>query len=122
MTEISDTRFDAAWREANPEAAEKLFEMALSRMKANKGVESLGPRLQLEARMGHDTHERLINVSTPVYVCAGRYDGIAPPSNQQSLATALSNSTLEFFDGGHMFLIQDRSAFGRIVDFLLATS
>ena len=119
MTEISDTRYDAAWREANPEAAEKLMEMALARMKANGGDESLGPRLQLEARSSHDTCDRLSDVSMPVYVCAGSYDGIATPSNQHALAGALSNSTLEFFDGGHLFLLQDASAFGKIVDFLL---
>lgn len=35
------------------------------------------------------------------------------------MAEALPNARLEFFDGGHLFLIQDRSAFGKIVDFLL---
>jgi 3-oxoadipate enol-lactonase len=125
MTEISDTRFDAAWREANPEAAQKLLEMAIARMKANRGEdgevgeESRGPRLQLEARIDHDTHERLGDVSAPVFICAGEHDGIAPPSNQRALETALPNATLEFFDGGHMFLMQDRSAFDKIVDFLL---
>ena len=146
MTEISDTRFDAAWREANPQAAEKLLEMALGRMKANDYADvhgnnyandhankhpnhhpkneagTLGPRLQLEARMGHDTCERLTAVSTPVYICAGEHDGIAPPSNQRALAAALPNSRLEFFDGGHLFLIQDRTAFRKIADFLLARS
>ena len=55
----------------------------------------------------------------PVYICAGRYDGIAPPDNQHALQKAIPAARLEFFDGGHMFLIQDRSAFGKIVDFLL---
>ena len=119
MTEISDTRYDAAWREANPEAAEKLMEMALARMKANGGEESHGPRLQLAARSSHDTYLRLRGVSTPVYICGGSYDGIAPPSNQRALASALSNAKLEFFDGGHMFLLQDSSAFGKIMDYLL---
>ena len=77
-----------------------------------------GPRLQLEARSHHDTVDRLAKITTPVYVCAGQYDGIAPPENQQALVAALPNASLEFFEGSHLFLIQDRSAFARIMKFL----
>lgn len=77
-----------------------------------------GQRLQLDARSRHDTAERLTQVMTPTYLCAGRYDGIAPPENQKAILSAIPNATLEFFEGGHLFLIQDRSAFGKIADFL----
>jgi 3-oxoadipate enol-lactonase len=124
MIEISDTRYDEKWRLENPDKAIGLLEMAMERGKpreANAEVEDAlrGPRLQLKARSHHDTASRLGAVSMPVLLCAGRYDGIAPESNQYALEAALPNATLEFFEGGHLFLIQDRSAFDRIADFLL---
>ncbi len=119
MIEILDTRYDAAWREANPDAAENFIQLALARMKNRDEAARRGQRLQLEARSHHDTYDRLENVPHPVYVCAGEHDGIAPPNNQHALASALPGASLEFFDGGHLFLLQDPSAFAKIVDFLL---
>ena len=52
----------------------------------------------------------------------GHYDGIAPVSNQEALASQIPNATLELFDGGHLFLMQDAKAFPRIVEFLEGTS
>lgn len=117
-TEISDTRCDAQWREADPERAEKVIELAMRRGRPRDADTARGQRLQLEARTHHDTVARLGSVETPTYLCAGRYDGIAPPENQRALLAALPNATLDFFDGGHLFLIQDRKAFGKIAGFL----
>jgi 3-oxoadipate enol-lactonase len=124
MIEISDTRYDEKWRLENPDKAEGLLEMAMARGKPREasapGDDALrGQRLQLEARSHHDTASRLGTVSRPVLLCAGRYDGIAPATNQHALEATLPNATLEFFEGGHLFLIQDRSAFDKITDFLL---
>jgi 3-oxoadipate enol-lactonase len=118
--ELSDTRCDAAWRKVNPDAAEKLMALATSRATVGAGEagRAEGARLQLEARAGHDTWDRLPGFDLPVYVCGGRHDGIAPPENQHAMAGAIPNARLEFFDGGHMFLIQDRTAFGKICEFL----
>ena len=55
----------------------------------------------------------------PVYICGGRYDGIAPPANLEALHAQIANSRLEFFEGGHLFMIQDRAAFPSMVAFLL---
>jgi 3-oxoadipate enol-lactonase len=52
-------------------------------------------------------------------VCGGRYDGIAPPANSEFLAGAIPGARLELFDGGHIFFMQDASAFPSIVGFLL---
>ena len=57
-----------------------------------------------------------------IYICAGKHDGIAPPANQHELARAIPGASLEFFEGGHMFLIQDRSSFPKIATFLLNES
>lgn len=77
-----------------------------------------GMRLQLEARRHHDTYERLVDLDLPVYLCGGRFDGIAPPDNLRAIEGQLRNATLEFFEGGHLFLMQDPAAFPRIVEFL----
>ena len=123
MIEISDTRCDEAWRVANPDTAEAFIKVASMRGRAvdddHDPEADRGRKLQLEARSHHDTSDRLGNVSNRVYLCAGRSDGIAPASNQHALAAALPNATLEFFDGGHLFLMQDRSAYKKIVSFLL---
>ena len=119
MIEISDTRYDEAWREANPDQAEAFIKVASMRGRAVDDDSDRGRKLQLEARSHHDTSDRLGKVSIPVYLCAGRRDGIAPPSNQHALAAALPKATLDFFDGGHLFLMQDRSAYKKIVSFLL---
>ena len=37
---------------------------------------------------------------------------------QQDVRQLMEMEQLEVFEGGHLFLVQDRSAFRRIVDFL----
>ena len=54
----------------------------------------------------------------PVYICGGHHDGIAPPANQHAMARQIPNAKLELFDGGHLFLMQDRSALPKIAEFL----
>lgn len=54
----------------------------------------------------------------PVYLCGGKYDGIAPPDNRKAVQDQIPGSRLEFFEGGHLFLIQDPAAFDRIIEFL----
>ena len=39
-------------------------------------------------------------------------------ANQQAMARQIPNAELEFFDGGHLFLMQDRSGFPKIAEFL----
>ena len=79
----------------------------------------LGFRRQLEARRGHDTYDRLGRLTMPVLIAAGRYDGIAPPANQQAMHAAITGSRLEWFEGGHVFMLQDPRANEVIRDFLL---
>lgn len=49
---------------------------------------------------------------------AGRYDGIAPPENMEAAAAQIPGARVEMFEGGHMLLAQDHTAFPKIVDFL----
>ena len=79
-----------------------------------------GARRQLEARAGHDTWDRLPQITCPVLIAAGRYDGIALPSTQDKMAARMPGAKLQWFEGGHMFMIQDRAAYPAIIAFLNA--
>lgn len=120
--ELSDQRMDATWRAANPDALERVQKLIEARGAVGAGEpgRERGARLQLEARRHHDVSERLPAAGMPTLICAGRYDGIAPLPNSQAIAAALPDATLEVFEGGHMFLIQDPRANERIVGFLSA--
>jgi 3-oxoadipate enol-lactonase len=78
-----------------------------------------GFRLQLEARKGHDTFARLARLDMPVLIAAGRFDGIAAPANQEAMHAAIADSCLEWFEGGHVFMLQDPRANRVIREFLL---
>ena len=54
----------------------------------------------------------------PTLVCAGRFDAIAPLPNAEALAAQIPRATLQVFDGGHAFLLQDPSAWPAIDAFL----
>lgn len=122
--EVGDTRYDAAWRAAEPEAFERMLEMYMARGAgaATESEAATGARLQLEARRHHDTWHELPRIACPTYVCGGRYDGIAPPENLKALASRIPRATLRLFEGGHLFMVQDREAIPSMVDFLLAGS
>jgi 3-oxoadipate enol-lactonase len=51
-------------------------------------------------------------------IAAGRYDGIALPATQEKMAARIKGAQLKFFDGGHLFMIQDRDALPALIDFL----
>ncbi len=78
----------------------------------------IGARRQLEARASHDVWGALPNVGSETLVIGGRYDGLAPPSNMEAIASRIPNSSLEMCDGGHMFLLQDPSSWTAISAFL----
>jgi 3-oxoadipate enol-lactonase len=78
-----------------------------------------GMQRQLLARSRHDVHDRLPRLTMPVLVAAGRYDGVAPPENQEAMHARIPGSRLEWFEGGHLFLIQDPKAWPTILSFLL---
>jgi 3-oxoadipate enol-lactonase len=121
---ISDTRFDEAWQQAEPEKAAKQLERmaaadeATAAHAATDPAAATGARRQLEARKGHDTWDRLDRITAPTLVAAGRYDGIAPVANSEALVERIPDARLDVFDGGHLFLLQDRRAWTAILEFL----
>jgi 3-oxoadipate enol-lactonase len=78
----------------------------------------MGARRQLEARARHDTWDRLDQIRCPVMLAAGRYDGVALPETQERMASRIPGAELKFFDGGHLFMIQDRAALPAMIEFL----
>ena len=84
-SQLMDTRWDDAWRAANPDLAAMIIE----RFASSAASPGPGLRLQLEARSHHDTSDRLGTISCPTLVAGGRYDGIAPPANSEFLARSI---------------------------------
>ncbi|MCC7370128.1 MAG: alpha/beta hydrolase [Chloroflexi bacterium] len=117
---LADTRRDAAWRAANPDEYATLVEQGLAgaSVGADEPGRADGYRRQLMARKGLDTFERLAGVTAKTFICGGKYDGIAPISNQEALLRQLPNARLELFEGGHAFLQEDARAFERVIAFL----
>ena len=117
---ISDTRRDEAWAKANPELYAQLVAMTSADPFAGEPGRAMGARRQLEARAGHDTWKRLNRIECPVMIAAGLHDGIALPEAQRRMAARIPNAQLAFFDGGHLFMLQDRTATPAMVAFLNA--
>ena len=114
--QVADTRHSEEWIAANPQKWQKRLQMSMSAQRADR--DEIGARLQLEARRGHDTYDRLNALGMPVLLVGGEYDGIAPQENMQAMKAQIENSELHFFEGGHMFLIQDKGAYPFIIQWL----
>lgn len=115
---ISDTRRDSDWVQANPDLYRQLVEMGAADPFADEPGHAEGARLQLEARAGHDTWDRLDQIACPVLIAGGRYDGVALPATQEKMAARIPGARLQMFEGGHLFMIQDRAANPAILAFL----
>jgi 3-oxoadipate enol-lactonase len=114
--ELADTRRDAAWRAAHPDKWRSLMAFAQAGRRADR--DPAGALRQLQARAGHDTWERLTELTMPVLLAGGRYDGIAPVANMAALEARLPSSELRFYEGGHLFLVQDKAAYPDIIQWL----
>mgnify|MGYP005713729537 FL=1 len=80
--------------------------------------DEVGAMKQLLARKNHDTYKRLAKIECETLIVGGRYDGIAPPKNLVAMNEMIPQSELRFYEGGHMFLIQDKSAYQEIIAWL----
>ena len=120
LVSLQDTRRDATWQTANPREFQELVDQVVSAVVigADEPGRAAGARCQLEARAGHNTYDRLPGIQMPLFICGGRYDGIAPVANQQSILKQVPHARLEQFEGGHGFLGQDPKAPERVLAFL----
>jgi 3-oxoadipate enol-lactonase len=81
---------------------------------------AMGMRRQLDARADHDTAARLGEITAPTLVAAGRFDDQAPLRNSEYLAAHIAGARLYVADGGHLFMLQDPTAWPVILAFLQA--
>jgi 3-oxoadipate enol-lactonase len=123
MMSISDSRRGPEWQKQNPELVDKQWDFTVNQRRNIPVTEESirGAYLQIEARRNHDTSEHLKNISAETFVCGGRYDLLAPPTNLEILNKKIPNSKLKFYEGGHLFLMQDPSATRDIGEFLQAS-
>ena len=118
MIPISDVRHDAAWAQANPKPYEQALAIASADPFADEPGHAMGLHRQIEARAQHDTWDRLAHIACPTLIAAGKYDGIALPATQEKMAARIPGAQLRVFEGGHLFMIQDRDAFPAMIAFL----
>jgi 3-oxoadipate enol-lactonase len=123
MLEINDSRRDEAWQKNHPDKVQKAIDYTLAARKnlPSDAQSRLGAQRQLAARADHDVLALLSQIQHTTLICAGRYDGIAPKNNQNLMADAMPQAELAWFEGGHLFMIQDKTAWPTIIEFLTST-
>jgi pimeloyl-ACP methyl ester carboxylesterase len=118
---ILDTRFTGDWLATHPDD----MAMVLGRAQLARGPKDPDQRRgeleQLGARRHHDVWDRLPAITCPTLVAGGRYDGIAPPANSEAIASRVAGAELRFYEGGHLFVLQDPAAMPDILGFLAGT-
>jgi 3-oxoadipate enol-lactonase len=115
---LVDSRFSEEWFADHPLDDAIMRARAVSAAETRSDVRLAGERLQMQARAAHDVSARIGRISCPTLVACGRYDGIAPVANSEWMAAHIPDAKLEVFEGGHMFFIQDPTAFPSVVAFL----
>lgn len=113
-----DTRFDAAWLAEHPIDRAIVEQMAARQTEEKPAERRRGDAMQLEARRHHDVWDRLPRITCPALVMCGEFDGLAPPANSEAIASRLTGSELRRYQGGHMFVVQDRRAMADVLAFL----
>lgn len=120
--EILDTRFTPDWLATHDREA-ALVDLITQRQFLEKPDDiRIGEAQQLDARSRHDVFDRLSRISCPTFIAAGAFDGIAPPSNSSAMAAQIPDATCRIYEGGHMFMFQDRTAIPEILTFLSSNS
>ena len=118
---VADLRHTDEWIEAHPDQWQMRIDMSLAARAQLADADASaadGAYKQLLARRGHDTFARLPQIKVPTLLAAGEFDGIAPLANMQVIAEQIAGSELQTFRGGHMFLIQDKTAYPEIIQWL----
>src|SRR5262249_14767982 len=98
---VSDVRQTPQWQREHADTVAKMFEFGRNsaRIGEDDPQKAVGAALQLDARRRHDTWDRLQRLAMPVLLAAGRYDGIAPLSNMEGMASRIPNAELRVYDG-----------------------
>lgn len=115
---ISDLRRDAAWAADHPDEHAAMIAFASADPFGDEPGHRVGAARQLEARAGHDAWDRLPDIRCPTLIAAGAHDGVAPLATQRGMAARIPGARLEVFEGGHLFMLQDRRALPTMIEFL----
>jgi pimeloyl-ACP methyl ester carboxylesterase len=115
---VIDTRFTDAWLAEHPRDR-ALLEILAKRAEGKSFDQIRGEGMQLAARRHHDVWDRLDRIRCPTLVAAGRYDGVAPPANSEAIASKIEGAVVRIYEGGHVFVIQDRTSMEGVIDFLV---
>ncbi len=116
-----DLRKTEAWQAAHPEQAQALIEQGMKRGGAVDPTDphaAMGARRQLQAREQHDALAWLHQISVPVALFGGRYDGLGTEAGQRAMASEIPGSVMRLFEGAHAFLNEDPEALPAVVEFL----
>lgn len=119
-----DLRKSEAWQAAHPEQAQAMIDQGKKRGGAVDPSDvhaAMGARRQLEARETHDALAWLDQITVPVALFGGRYDGLGTEAGQQVMASKIPGSVMRLFEGAHAFLNEDPEALPAVVEFLHAT-
>ncbi len=122
---VMDTRNDLS---TDPPTLAPMMDLLLAAfvngapLNADDPASAMGARRQLEARVDHDVWDQLDQITSVTLVAGGRFDAQAPPVNVERLAGRIHNATVQWFDGGHLFLFQDPTAWPAVADFLTTPS
>lgn len=115
---LYDNRWDPGQDDPIPGLG-TFYDGIIERSRSERTGEALrGYRAQLAARAGHDATRLLHRIEAPTLVCAGEFDDMAPLSNSLALVEAIPNAELRVFNGGHLFMVQDRTSFPAMIEFL----
>ncbi len=111
MIKLNDARLDDKFIADNPD----FVAMARARRDLSayqdEPLWAEGRSAQLAARARHDCWSRLAHITCPTFLGGGTYDNIATPDNMRALNDRIAHSTLTFYEGGHLFMLQDPKAF-----------
>lgn len=118
-----DLRKSVEWQAAHPEETERLLEMGRKRGGPVDPADvhaEMGARRQLEAREEHDAIDWLPEITVPVALFGGRYDGLGTEAGQRIMAEKIPSAVMRLFEGAHSFLNEDPEALPAVVAFLAA--
>ena len=115
---LADSRYTTEFLAASP-FDQRLVELGEAGRAAPRTDEQRrGEMMQLIARSELDVWDRLGNITCPTLVAFGQFDALAPPTNSEAIASRIDGSELRGYQGGHMFVWQDRHAWPEIIGFL----
>ncbi len=114
---LNDSRIDDAYIAANPEVLEAARQHNDLSAYEHEPNWALGRAGQLAARAEHDCWERLTQIECPIWLAGGKYDSIATPQAMQNMASKIPYAKLDFYEGGHLFIVQDGKAFPDLIAF-----